>query len=239
MSRVAVITGVGAGLGAALARKLAREGCHVGLCARSTDYIEGLARELSGSGTRAVAIPMDLTRAEDIQRGLREARARLGPIGILIHHAGRAAWGGLRQISAQQFEEAWRIGPLAGFLCARDVVPDMLTAGTGAILFTGATSSVRGRGDAPAFSSAKFGVRGLAESLARELWPQGIHVAHVVIDGVIGDSDQPATPTEVPSTEPHLRPHDIADAYWGLIAQPPTAWTFEIDVRPQGEEFYV
>jgi len=126
---------------------------------------------------------------------------------------------------------------LGAFLCAREAVPDMVKLGAGAIVFTGATSSVRGRGGAVAFSSAKFAVRGLAQSLAVELWPKGIHVAHVIIDGVI---DTPSVHrTYKPSArEPLLKPDAIAEAYWSLIEQERSAWTLEIDLRPNKEAFF-
>ncbi len=123
------------------------------------------------------------------------------------------------------------------FLCAQEAVPDMLKRGAGAIIFTGATSSVRGRGGAVSFSSAKFAVRGLAQSLAVELWPKGIHVAHVIIDGVINTPE--VRKTFKPSAkDPLLQPDAIADAYWDLIQQEPSAWSLEIDLRPHTEAFF-
>jgi NAD(P)-dependent dehydrogenase (short-subunit alcohol dehydrogenase family) len=135
------------------------------------------------------AVPTDITSPEQVKEGFRAVRQAFGPVDMLINHAGNATWAPLQDLTPDQFSEAWRVGPYAGFLCTKEVVPAMVHAGHGVILFSGATSSVRGRGGASAFSSAKFGVRGLAESLARELWPKGIHVAHAVIDGVIGPPD--------------------------------------------------
>ncbi len=127
---------------------------------------------------------------------------------------------------------------MAAFLCCKQAVPDMLTRGGGSILFTGATSSIRGRKGAPAFSSAKFAVRGLADALARELWPQGIHVAHIVVDGVI---DTAAVRAEMPdaASGPLLNPDQMAETYWALTRQKPGAWTFELELRPKGEDFFV
>jgi NAD(P)-dependent dehydrogenase (short-subunit alcohol dehydrogenase family) len=155
---------------------------------------------------------------------------------ILIAHASGSVGEGLMKTTPDQFDRSWRIAVFGAFLCAREAVPDMLERGGGAIIFTGATSSVRGRGGAVAFSSAKFAVRGLAQSLAVELWPKGIHVAHVVIDGVI---DTPKVRRTKPSAkEPLLKPEAIADAYWNLIQQGRSAWSLEIDLRPHEEAFF-
>jgi len=124
------------------------------------------------------------------------------------------------------------ISTLGGFVCAQETAPDMIAAGEGTMIFTGATSSVRGGGWL-AFSSAKFALRGLVQSLARELWPQGVHVAHVVVDGIIGPAG-----VAPGSGEPKLDPNHMAEAYWHLANQHPTAWTLELDLRPQHEKFF-
>ena len=146
MTHTAVITGVGPGLGASLARKLVQEGCRVGMFARSPDYVNSLAGELNRGRDVALPVPADITVPDQLVRGFRSVRDRYGPVDIVIHHAGNAVWGGVMDITAEQFDQAWRVGPYAGFLCAREALPDMLSRGSGAILFTGATSSVRGRG---------------------------------------------------------------------------------------------
>ena len=238
MSQTVVVTGVGAGLGAALVRKFVTMSCRVGMFARSADYLDQLAKELTGSEGAALAVPTDITDPDQVSRGFSQVREAFGPVDILINHAGHATWAGLTNLKPQDFEQAWRVGPYAGFLCAREAVPDMLPKGRGAILFSGATSSVRGRGSALAFSSAKFGVRGLAESLARELWPQGIHVAHVVIDGAI-DTPDLRKAGGLTLAEPLLDPHAMADTYWSLVTQERSAWTLELDLRPFNEEFFV
>lgn len=237
MNPVVLITGVGPGLGAALARRFAREGFGVGLVARSADFVESLAGELSATGSTAVGVTADVSRPDKAAAAVSEVRARLGPVGILIHNASSAISEGLLGTSPEAFEQAWRVAALGGFVCARETAADMLAAGSGAMLFTGATSSVRGGGWL-AFSSAKFAVRGLVQSLARELWPRGVHVAHVVIDGLIrapGDTGS-GSPEE---SEPALDPNHIAEAYWRLATQDRSAWTLELDVRPHTEQFYV
>lgn len=238
MTHTAVITGVGAGLGASLARKLAKEGCQVGLFARSAEYLKQLEADIIGQGGHALGVPTDITDPEQVARGFKRVRDAFGPVDILINHAGHATWAGLLDLRSEEFEQAWRVGPYASFLCTREAVPDMLKKGSGTILFSGATSSIRGRGGAVAFSSAKFGVRGLAESLARELWPKNIHVAHIVIDGGIESPDLRKTSSFIPN-EPWLNPESMADSYWGLVTQDKQAWTLELDLRPHNEEFFV
>jgi NAD(P)-dependent dehydrogenase (short-subunit alcohol dehydrogenase family) len=232
--RVAIVAGVGPGLGAALVRKLAHEGCRVGMFARSPDFIRKLAGEL---GTEALAVPTDISDPKQVAVGFRKVRDKLGPVEILIAHASGSLGGHLEKTSPEQFERSWRTAVFGAFLCAREAVSDMLKRRTGAIVFTGATSSVRGRSGAVAFSSAKFAVRGLAQSLAAELWPKGIHVAHVTIDGVIDTGK--VRKTYLPSAiDPLLQPDAIADAYWYLIQQDPSAWSLEIDLRPHKEAFF-
>jgi len=196
MSRTAIVTGVGSGLGAALVRKLVQENCRVGMFARSKTTLTQLAAEL---GEKVLAIPTDITQPNQVSSGFKKVREVFGPIDILINHAGNATWAGLTDLTPDQFEQAWRVGPYGSFLCCQEAAADMLKQEEGTILFSGATSLIRERGGALAFSSAKFGVRGLAESLARELWPKGIHVAHVIIDGEIGSSSKNSTPMSLPS----------------------------------------
>lgn len=235
MNRVALVTGVGPGLGAAIARRFAREGFQVGLVARKRDFIDTLATEISASGPRALCVAADVSRPAEVATAVRYVRENLGSITALIHNASSALGEGLSGTAPEDFEQSWRVTALGGFVCARETAPDMIAAGGGVMLFTGATSSVRGGGWL-AFSSAKFAVRGLAQSLARELWPLGVHVAHVVIDGLIGAPRSKARP---PDDEPLLDPNRIADAYWYLASQDRSAWTLELDLRPHGEQFYV
>lgn len=236
MGLTAVIAGVGPGLGAALAKKLVREGCQVGMFARSPAYIQSLAEGFNQSGQSALAVPVDITDPKQVATGFQTVRENFGPIDILIHHAGGAVWKNILDLEPEEFEQGWRVCAYGGFLSVREVIPDMLVKGSGSILFSGATSSIRGRGHAASFSSAKFAVRGLAESLARELWSKGIHVAHVIIDGAIHTSDVPNQAHT--STEPFLHPDAMADSYWNLIQQDRSAWTLELDLRPFNEDFF-
>ncbi|WP_254524905.1 SDR family NAD(P)-dependent oxidoreductase [Natrinema caseinilyticum] len=235
MTRTAVIAGVGPGLGASIARRFVAEGCRVGLFARSADYLEELATEL---GEDALAVPTDVTDPEQVAAGFREVRDAFGPVDVLVNNASGGAWSGLRDITPDEFERAWRVSAYGALLCSRAAVDDMLAddGDGGTIIFTGATSSVRGRGGALGFTGAKFAVRGMAESMARELGPDGIHVAHVVIDGQI---ETPSVREAHPDrdSEEYLDPDAIADTYWHLVTQDRSAWTLEADVRPHVEAF--
>ncbi len=233
MKRVALVAGVGPGLGAAIARRFAREGFQVALVARTPEFIDQLARELSSAGERAGAFVTDVSQPKQVTEMIAKVHAELGPISVLVHNASSSSGNGLLGTSAEQFEETWRIAALGAFICARETAPDMIASGTGAMIFTGATSSVRGGGWL-AFSSAKFALRGLAQSLARELWPRGIHVAHVIVDGLIGARDG----AQNDSAEPLLHPDRMADAYVQLAGQDRSAWTLELDLRPYHEQFF-
>lgn len=233
--KVGVIAGVGPGSGATIARKLAREGCAIGLMARSDDYLEQLANELRECKVPVATAKTDVSDPTQVTTAFTHFKETLGPTDLLVFHA---SYGGpfgqhLLSVDPQQFTRSWAVGALGGLLCAQAVAPDMLQAGAGAILFTGATSSVRGA--AISFSSSKFALRGLAQSLARELWPKGIHVGHIIIDAVIGD---PGTAGSKDRTEPLLDPDAMAEAYWQLAIQDRTAWTLELDLRPFEEKFF-
>ena len=231
MTRTAVVAGVGPGLGESIARRFLEEGCRVGLFARSEEYLAELSAEL---GEGALAVPTDITDPDAVEEGFEAVREAFGPIDVLVNHASGGAWEGLREISPSAFEDAWRVSAYGGLLCSQAAVSDMLEGDGGTVIFTGATSAIRGRGGAVGFSAAKFAVRGLAESMARELGPEGIHVAHVVIDGQILPSDGATSGREEGE---FLDPDAIAESYWHLVEQDRSAWTLELDLRPHVEEF--
>lgn len=233
MKRVALVVGVGPGLGAAIARRFAREGFQVALVARTPEFIDQLTREISSAGGRAGGFVADASQPKQVTKVIAKVRAEFGPISVLVHNASSSSGDGLLGTSVEQFEEAWRIAALGAFICARETAPDMIASGTGVMIFTGATSSVRGGGWL-AFSSAKFALRGLAQSLARELWPRGIHVAHVIVDGLIDARDV----AQKGSAEPMLNPDRMADAYFQLAGQDRSAWTLELDLRAHREQFF-
>lgn len=234
---VAVIAGVGPGLGASLARKFAKEGCRLGLLARSPDFLEALSNELRQHGAEALAVPADVGNGDQVAQAFERIRARLGSVDLLVSNASASGPFGqpFVEITPESFARGWSVGVLGSFLCAQAVVPDMLNKQSGCILFTGATSSVRG--NAITFSSAKFALRGLAQALARELWPKGIHVAHIVVDGVIRENEfEPGV--EDQTEEPLMKPAAIAEAYWGIAKQDRSAWSLELDLRPHLEKFF-
>lgn len=232
MPRTAVVAGVGPGLGASIARTFANEGCRVALLARSEEYLEELAAELRRGPGDGLAVPTDLADPAQISRAFETVREEYGPVDVLVNHASGAAWKGLRNLSVDEFQRAWEVAARGGFLCSKEAVPDMVSGDGGTVIFTGATSSVRGRGGSLGFSSAKFAVRGMAESMARELGPEGVHVAHVVLDGQILPPD-----AEADSPEGSLDPDAIAESYWHLVEQDRSAWTLELDLRPHTENF--
>jgi NAD(P)-dependent dehydrogenase (short-subunit alcohol dehydrogenase family) len=234
---VSVIAGVGPGLGASLARKFAKEGCRLAVLARSSDFLESLSEEIRRRGTEILAIPTDIAEADQVAAGFERIRDQLGPVDVLINNASASGPFGqpFVELTPESFARGWQVGVLGPFLCSQAVVPDMLIKNAGCILFTGATSSVRG--GAITFSSAKFGMRGLAQALARELWPKGIHVAHIIIDGVIRENEsEPGT--EDQNAEPLMNPAAIAEVYWGLVRQDRSTWSMELDLRPHREKFF-
>jgi NAD(P)-dependent dehydrogenase (short-subunit alcohol dehydrogenase family) len=203
------------------------------LLARSSSFVETLADEIDAETPgEAVAVPADIADRSAVEPAFRRIRDALGPVDVLVNHASAATWDGV-DIAPADFEQALDVGPVGGLNCTQAVVDDMRRDG-GTIIFTGATSAVRGRESAVGFSAAKFAVRGMAESLARELGPEGIHVAHVVIDGGIAT---PAALERDGDEEELLDPDAIADSYWHLVEQDRSAWTLELDVRPHVEEF--
>lgn len=232
---VAVIAGVGPGLGTSLARKFVKEGCRIALLARSSEFLERLSAELRREGAETLAIPMDVSEAEQVTAAFSHIRERLGSVDLLVNNASASGPFGqpFVEVTPESFARGWQVGVLGSFLCSQAVVPEMLKKNAGCLLFTGATSSVRG--GALTFSSAKFALRGLAQALARELWPQGIHVAHIVVDGVIRDLEVGG---EEQAAEPLMNPAAIAEAYWSLAKQDRSAWSLELDLRPHREKFF-
>ncbi|HYS68111.1 MAG TPA: SDR family NAD(P)-dependent oxidoreductase [Paraburkholderia sp.] len=239
--RLAWIAGVGAsaGLGAALARRFAREGFSVAVTGRSRERLDAIVDEIHGAGGQAFALPGDVTSESDLAAIARQLTER-GTLEVAIFNAAGAPRAPTLELSAGQFEAAWRVTTLGGFLFARAALQPLLAAGRGSLLFTGATASLRGRPPFAAFASAKAGLRSLAQSLAREFGPKNIHVAHVVVDGGIdGERLRMSAPQRVAERGPDglLDPDDIADAYWHLHQQRRSAWSQEIDLRPFNESF--
>lgn len=235
-SKVCVVVGVGPGLGASAARRFAREGFDVALVARRKEVLEPVAAEVEAAGRRALAVPSDASDPAAVQRAYAEIERGLGVPSVLVYNTGAFHVGGVLELSPETFESAWRILCFGGFLWARAVAPAMLARSSGTMIFTGATASLRGGARFSGLAVGKFGLRALAQSLARELHPKGIHVAHVVIDGQI-DSERVRAMMQGRDRAELLSPDAIADAYWHLHAQPVTTWTHELDLRPSTEKF--
>lgn len=243
MGDIAVIVGAGPGLGAAVGRRFARAGCAVALLARNPETlsaVEAGVRRAAGAATppgRVLTLPCDATDSESAAQAFSRVRDALGAPTVLVYIAGAFARGGILDLDPGAFEEAWRVNCLGALLCAQQVLPDMVRSKRGTILLSGATASLRGSALFASLAVGKAGLRALAQSMAREFGPQGIHVAHVVIDGQIGTERVRA---RVPSDRPEasfLQPDALAEQYWQLHLQHPTVWTLELDVRPAVEKF--
>jgi NAD(P)-dependent dehydrogenase (short-subunit alcohol dehydrogenase family) len=225
----ALIVGAGSGLSASLARALAKEGVKVALAARSTGDLDALAKE---TGARTFAC--DASQRADVERLFAELDASFGAPEIVIYNASARSRGPLIELDPAEVEKAIAVSAYGGFLVAQQAARRMLPKRHGAILLTGASASVKGYALSAPFAMGKFALRGLAQSMARELSPQGIHVAHVVIDGGIKSARR-----EEPADKPDsmLDPDAIAASYLHLIHQPRSAWAWEIELRPWVERF--
>jgi NAD(P)-dependent dehydrogenase (short-subunit alcohol dehydrogenase family) len=233
--KVAVVTGVGPGLGASLARRFA-ESYAVAIIARKADYLKGLAGEIRGSGATVLDLTCDVGDRTQVTEAFRKIRAELGEPEVLLYNAGSGTFGTITDITPDQYEADWRVNALGAFLAAREVVPGMIAHGRGTMLFTGATAGVKAGAKSVSFGPAKFAMRGLAQSLARDLGPKGIHVSWINVDGSI---DIPGARGLKPTlaNDDFLRPEAIAETYWHLVHQEPSAWTLDIDLRPFKEKF--
>jgi NAD(P)-dependent dehydrogenase (short-subunit alcohol dehydrogenase family) len=237
---VAVIAGVGEGLGYALARRFAQAGYHVALAARTADRLARLAAEIQKSGGKAFPAPTDLREEQEVMALFDALESEHGPVEVAAFNAGANFRASIHDTPADMFEKIWRLGCYAGFLFGREAARRMAPRGKGTILFTGATASIRGSSHFAAFAAAKNGLRAVAQSMARELGPKGIHVAHVVIDGMI---DTAAVRQRFAERVKDLGPDAmldtaaIAELFYQIHAQPRSAWTFEADLRPYGEKF--
>lgn len=239
-TNVALIAGVGDGLGGAVARRFARGGYQTVLVARSADRLARIAGDIESAGGRGIAYVADLREESAVGKLFDDVEAQIGPIGVAVFNTGANFRASILDTPADMFEKVWRLGCYAGFLVGREAARHMVPRGQGTILFTGATASLRGSSQFAAFAAAKGGVRQVAQSMARELGPQGIHVASVIVDGMI-DSQRvrerfPERVAQLPE-DGMLKPSDIAEVYWQLAHQPRSAWTFEVDLRPWAEKF--
>jgi NAD(P)-dependent dehydrogenase (short-subunit alcohol dehydrogenase family) len=225
----ALIVGAGTGLSASLARVLSKEGIKVALAARSVADLDTLAKDIG-----AQTFTCDASKRHDVERLFSKLDASFGAPEIVIYNASARARGPLVELDPVDVENALAVSAFGAFLVAQQAVRRMLPKRHGAVLFTGASASVKGYAQSAPFAMGKFALRGLAQSMARELAPQGIHVAHVVIDGGIKSARRPE-PDDKPASL--LDPDAIAATYLHLIHQPHSAWSWEVEVRPWVEKF--
>jgi len=235
--RSAVVLGVGAskGLGAAIARRFAREGFRITVMGRSAEKLAATLKELREGGAVAEAVIGDVTDEAAVRRAVAQANDPGAPLEAAIFNAGGNWPKPFLEMDAAFLESMWRVNALAGFCFAKAALEAMLPRRRGVLIFTGASASLRGRAKFGGFAQAKAALRALAQSAAREFGPQGIHVAHVVVDGAIdGDRIHSFLPGLKAARGPDglLDPDAIAENFWQLYRQPPSAWTHEIDVRP-------
>lgn len=234
----AIIVGVGAeqGLGAAVARRFAREGHRVLVAGRTMDKLAAVVAGIEALGGAAEAVVADAT--DSLQVGKLFDRAKDPE--VVVFNAGVNVRTPFRDLSVETFEEAWRTNTLGGFVVGREAARRMVPKGSGTLIFTGATASLRGAANFAAFASAKAGLRAIAQSAARELGPLGLHVAHAVIDGGIdGERLRARRPERVAAAgeDGLLNIEAIAEAYWQIHRQHRSAWTLELDLRPYKEPF--
>lgn len=237
---VALVVGAGDATGGAIARRFARGGYTVCATRRHLDKLQPLMEEIREAGGEAHGFASDARSEDEVAALFDEIESRIGAIEVVVFNVGANARASILEESAERYFKLWEIGCFAGFLVGRKAARCMAPRGRGTILFTGATASLRGSAQFAGFAGAKAGLRMLAQSMARELGPRGIHVAHVVVDGAIDTEFIRETYPEryaLKAQDGILQPDHIAENYWMLHLQPRDAWTHELDLRPWSEKF--
>jgi NAD(P)-dependent dehydrogenase (short-subunit alcohol dehydrogenase family) len=242
-SGVALLVGAGDAIGAAVARRFAAGGYSVCVARRDAEKSQSVVQEIIAAGGTACAVGTDVRSEQAVQALFAQVEQDLGPVEVCLFNAGANVKSLLVETSAKLFFKAWELACYAGFLTGREAARYMVTRGRGTILFTGATASVRGGSGFAAFAAAKFGLRAVAQSMARELAPRNIHVAHLIIDGAI-DSEAihkrlSAATGVMPDLAPDslLQTSSVSEAYWALHNQSRDGWTHELDLRPYSERW--
>jgi NAD(P)-dependent dehydrogenase (short-subunit alcohol dehydrogenase family) len=239
-SKVALVIGAGEATGGAIARRFAREGFVACVTRRSAEKLKPLVERIEAEGGRARAFGSDARKEEQVAALVETVEREVGPIEVAVFNVGGNVRFPIRETTSRVYHKVWEMGCFAGFLVGREVAKVMVPRGRGSIFFTGATASLRGSAGFAAFAGAKHALRALAQSMARELGPQGIHVAHVVVDAAI---DTPFIRENLPERyalkekDGIVNPESIAEAYWQLHRQPRNAWTHELDLRPWMERW--
>jgi NADP-dependent 3-hydroxy acid dehydrogenase YdfG len=230
--KICAVLGVGPGNGAAIAEKFAKQGYAVALCARNEERLKGISNNIPGSRTYAYDV-QDTGRADTVFAQINED---LGPVDTLIYNAGAGQFGNIDDAAVEVFQSAWEVNARGLFAAVKSVLPQMRSQRGGSIIVIGATASVKAGANFAAFASAKSAQRALAQSMAKHLGPEKIHVAYVVIDGVINLARTREMLPDKPD-DFFLQPDEIADTVYFLSQQPQQAWTFELDLRPFGEKW--
>eukprot|EP00026_Physarum_polycephalum_P015714 Phypoly_transcript_16459.p1 GENE.Phypoly_transcript_16459~~Phypoly_transcript_16459.p1 ORF type:complete len:251 (+),score=33.19 Phypoly_transcript_16459:88-840(+) len=242
--KVAAVVGVGKGIGGSVAIKFAKEGFDVAILARNQTYsgankLTPLQSQIEAIGVRCLPVVCDAADEQSVIDAFAKIKKELGPVDVLVYNAGARKFvgEGILETSVNQFVNFWKVNCLGAFLTTRQVLPDMKAKKSGTIIFTGATGSLRALAGLSSFAVGKFGLRALAQSLAREVAPEGIHVAHVIIEGPV---DIPIIRKNLPGKGPNelLDPNEIANQYWNIYTQHPSTWTHELDLRPFNEPMY-
>ena len=235
-----LVIGAGDATGGAIARRFAREGYVACVTRRSADKLVPLVDQIRAEGGEAHGFASDARKEEDMVALVQKIEAEIAPIEVAVFNIGANVRFTVADTTERVYRKVWEMGALAGFLMGREVAKGMVARGRGTILFTGATASLRGREGFAAFAGAKHALRALAQSMARELWPKGIHVAHPIVDGAIDTefirSNFPERYATI-AQDGIVNPDHIADAYWQLHQQPRDAWTHETELRPWMEKW--
>jgi len=239
---VCLVIGAGAGVGQAIAHAFAAAGHTVCVTrrARNLPQLEALVADIRALGGQAHAFGVDARSEEETVALFDRIERDIGPIGVVVFNIGANVQFGIRETTARVFAKVWEMACFAGFLAGREAARVMVPRGTGTILFTGATASTRGGKGFAAFAAAKHGLRAVAQSMARELGPLGVHVAHVICDGAIDGTfirERVGDTTDLLRDDAILKPDDIAQAYLWLHRQPRSTWTHELDLRPWREQW--
>lgn len=232
--------GAGDALGGAIARRFAREGLVAVPSRRKIKPLGELVARIEADGGEAEGIPCDARDEEAVISLFDRVENEIGPVEVFVFNTGAQHRSSILDMTAKIYRQVWESAAFAGFVTGREAARRMSARGRGTIIFTGATASVRGGANFASFASAKHALRALSQSMARELGPMGIHVGHIIVDGMIdSDAVRAKFPDEVDALPDGgmLNPDHIADAYWAIHAQPKDAWTFEVDIRPSVERW--
>jgi len=239
-TKVVLVIGAGDATGGAIAKRFAREGYIACVTRRSADKLQPLVDSIRAEGGQAHGFASDARKEEDVAALVEQIESSIGPFEAFVFNIGANVPCSILEETARKYFKIWEMACFSGFLTGQAVARRMVTRGRGTILFTGATAGLRGAANFAAFAGAKHGIRALAQSMARELGPRNIHVAHVVVDGAIDTAFIRENAPDLYALKDQdgiLNPEHIADSYWFLHSQPRDAWTFELDLRPWRERW--